>query len=290
MITKDDFRYYDLRRGVRSREIDLIFPGWNCGDERIAVLSPHDDDGILGAGYAILAALANGGEVYIFIFCDGRAGYSFPEDKDGIVERRREETSAAYRILGIQKGHIVRFDYPDFSLAFSIGWIMPGGGEGTISRVLPALRKLKITRLLIANGYREHIDHEAVSKVGGFDGPQVGDSILVDWGAPVKIKSFLEYPVWGDFSPEDALISGSDLRVRGNRAIKATSIVEETIASGLKEFRSQERVIEGLLRAREGRRREDGYIEVYLAFDPRPALDYSPYHRAIESIDGKFFV
>ncbi|MDP2952382.1 MAG: hypothetical protein Q8O76_03600, partial [Chloroflexota bacterium] len=60
--------------------------------------------------------------------------------------------------------------------------------------------------------------------------------------------------------------------------------VEETIQKAIREFRSQERVIEGLIEARKGRRRGEGVIEGYLAFDPRPSLDYAPYHDAISAI------
>lgn len=45
-------------------QVCLLFPGWEAEDEHVAVISPHDDDGLLGAGYAILAALANEAEVY----------------------------------------------------------------------------------------------------------------------------------------------------------------------------------------------------------------------------------
>ena len=104
------------------------------------VFSPHDDDGILGAGYAILAALANGAQVYVAIFCDGWAGYSTPEESATIVEQRRRETVAAYGALGIPEEHIVRFDYPDLSLWSWLGWHLPGCARGTNARVLPWMR------------------------------------------------------------------------------------------------------------------------------------------------------
>lgn len=45
-------------------QVCLLFPGWEAEDEHVAVISAHDDDGLLGAGYAILAVLANEAEVY----------------------------------------------------------------------------------------------------------------------------------------------------------------------------------------------------------------------------------
>jgi hypothetical protein len=140
--------------------------------------------------------------------------------------------------------------------------------------------------MLLPNGYREHIDHEAAYRAGAYDGPQVGDAVLADWGLAPAVKSYLVYPVWGDFSPEDALVTGSPPFLRGNRAILADAAVEEAIALSIAEFRSQVRVIEGIMAARRGRRHGDKAIEVYQALDPRPALDYGPYHAAVDEIDG----
>ncbi|MGQ9625324.1 MAG: PIG-L deacetylase family protein [Anaerolineae bacterium] len=284
MHGKGDFTYFDLERRTRSDDISLLFPGWKAGDERIAVLCPHDDDGLLGAGYAILAAQANGAQVYIFIFCNGCGGYSTVEEKDTIVEVRRKETPAAYSELGISEENIVRFDYPDFSLEPNIGWLMPWGGEGSVSANLKALRRMKITRVLVPNGYREHMDHEAACRIGAYDSPQVGDNILADWGLAPPVRSCLQYAVWGDFSPEDAIVCGRDLSLRANRAILASLQVEETIERGIRKFRSQSKVIEGLIAARKSRRNERGVLELYLAFDPRPPLNYGPYHEAIRKI------
>jgi len=281
----EPFAYIDLRRRVRSDQIDLLFPGWQGEDERVLVLCPHDDDGVLGAGYALLAALANGAAVHVAIFCDGWAGYSRPEDEAAIVARRRQETLAAYAALGIAEGRIHRFDYPDFSVWPWLGWKLPGGQEGTTGRTLPVLRRLRPTRLLVPNGYREHIDHEATFRVGAYDGPQVGDAILAKLGLADPIRSFLQYAVWGDFSPEDALTAGAPLDLRANRAILAPRAVEEQIGQAITLFASQSQVISGVLAARQRNRvRREHALELYLAFDPRPPLDYEPYHRLISDI------
>ena len=286
MLTSSDFTYYDLRKGLRSYSIELLFPNWQEGEERVMILCPHDDDGLLGAGYAILAALTNGAEVYLAIFCDGWAGYSTPEEAATIVERRREETVAAYGTLGVLEDHILRFDYPDFGLWPWLGWRLPGGQEGTTAKTLPAFRELGITRLLVPNGYREHIDHEATYRIGAYDGPQVGDAILADLGIAGPVCSYLQYAVWGDFSPEDALVTGSSTRLRANRAIAAKLVVEEKIRAAIRKFQSQQQVIAGILDARQRNRVRDGRaLEIYLAFDPRPPLDYEPYHQMIEAIE-----
>jgi len=286
-MTYGSFVYYDLDKERRSTDISLIFEDWSGGDERIAVLSPHDDDALLGAGYLLLAAISEGCEPYILIFCDGRGGYSSIDERDRIVSIRRVESTNAYEKIGVKKENIIRFDYPDFSLKPNIGWVLPEGREGTTIKTIKTLREIKPTRLLIPNEYREHMDHEALSYIGSYDGPQVGDAILVDVAKPFRIRGFLKYSVWGDFSPEDALLAGRNPALRGNVAIKAEREVEEKIIQALKEFRSQRKIIDQLVKKRSERIVNGSYIEVYLKFNPRPSIKYEEYKRKILEIDQK---
>jgi LmbE family N-acetylglucosaminyl deacetylase len=283
----EDFAYYDLRRRTATNAIDTLFPGWRPGDERVVVFSPHDDDALIGAGYLILAARANGGEVSVVIFCDGRAGYSDAGQRGTIVETRRRETASAFERAGITRESTLRLDYADFSAWSRMGWQLPGGQAGSFAATLPYLRSIRATRVLVPNGYREHADHEAVARIGAYDVPQVGDPILVDWGRPSPIRSLLEYAVWSDFGPEDSLVAGAPPDVRANRAIAAPGEAEAAIAEALREFRSQLRIIDRLLESRPSRRLADGrYLEAYRWFDPRPHLDYQPYVSAVEAIEA----
>ena len=86
MASCDRFAYYDLERSEAGEDIALLFPGWQPGDERVVVLSPHDDDGLLGAGYAVQAAEANEGAAYLLILCDGSAGYSTTSQRRACAE------------------------------------------------------------------------------------------------------------------------------------------------------------------------------------------------------------
>ncbi len=278
------FIFYDLRRGLGSRDIALLFPAWRGAAERLLVLSPHDDDALLGAGYAIAAALEQGAQVNVAIFCDGSAGYSRPEDKETIVATRRRETINAFQVLGLEQERIFYLGYPDFSLVSYIGWKLSSGREGTLRPVISLMRRLGITRLLIPNGYREHLDHEAAYDIGRYDGVQAGDPVGADWGAPTPVRNVLQYAVWGDFAPEDVLLAGGDPRIRANRAIVAPYAVEEKIALALKEWRSQGQIIEGLLAARRERDCGIGMMELYMALDPRPKLDYGPYRPLLRAL------
>jgi hypothetical protein len=278
------YRFYDLRAGRGGEEIDTLFPGWRTGDERLMVLSPHDDDALLGAGYAIAAAEAHGAEAHVCIYCDGSAGYSVPEDRERIVEVRREETYAAYALLGLGRERVHRLELPDFSANQHLGYRLPGGGYGVLHALLPLLRSVRVTRLLVPNGYREHLDHEATYDSGRYDGVQAGDPVLVDLGAPVPLRSAAVYAVWGDLSPEDALVHGAPVDIRANRAIVADYAVEQTVSRALAAWRSQAQIIEGLLAERRERDCGLGMLELYTAFDPRPRLDYAPYVRLVRRL------
>jgi LmbE family N-acetylglucosaminyl deacetylase len=280
------FTYFDLQRMASDSDISMLFPGWQPGDERLVILSPHDDDALLGASYLTLAAQANGGKAYLLILCDGSAGYSAPEEKDNIVATRRAETLAAYQILGLDSDHILRYEYPDFSLNAYLGRRLPDGSTGTMQRILPDLRRLRPTRLLVPNGYGEHWDHDATAQIGRYDGPQIGDPVLADLGFAPPVRSMLQYAVWGDLSPQDALVHGRPVSLRADRALLAPAWVEERVARALREFRSQAQVIRGLMAAREARRHGRRWLEVYLTFEPRATLDYQPYHTALQRIEA----
>ncbi|HHT11498.1 MAG TPA: PIG-L family deacetylase [Atribacter sp.] len=286
-MRKEDFIFYNLRSGQKGNDINIIFPGWKPHDERVVVFSPHDDDGILGPGSLIQGIPLFGGDVHIIIFCNGSGGYSVIEQKYIITALRSRETARAYNVLGIKEEKIHRLEYDDYSVFPFIGHKLPGGEEGTFRKIMPLLRKLKITRVLVPNGYREHLDHTATYMVGAFDTPQIGDPVMVDWGQTEPIRSILQYAVWSDFSPEDAMVEGVDTEIRANRALKAPIEAEKNILKAMEEYQTQAKIISGLLKAREERIISKNQVaEVFLSFEPRPRCEYKKYIHQIEKIDN----
>lgn len=267
------FRYLDLSTGQESKSPELLFPAWSGPQERITVFSPHDDDALLGAGYLLLAMLTEGAALDLIIFCDGRAGYSRPQERESIIARRREETLSAYQHLGIKPSSLHRLDLPDFSLPHYLGWKLPHGAEGLFARLIPLLRRLRPTRLILPNGWREHLDHTAVYLAGLFFGPQVGDAVLADWGQAPAVQSALVYSVWNDFPPSRA----GDRGPRADRAIVAPAEVETRVQQGLHQFASQAEIISGLIQNRRGRVNQDQALELYQTIELRPRLDYRLY-------------
>ncbi|HBN84884.1 MAG TPA: PIG-L family deacetylase [Clostridiales bacterium] len=270
------FKIIDTNKGVGRQDINLLFPGWEEGKEKLAVFSPHDDDALIGASYAMKTVQENQGEVYVFIFCNGNAGYSHIDQKDTVVNVRKEETVLAYSKLGIPKENIIRFDWNDFDAIRYLGREKDEDDQGSFQKVITILRNIGITRLLVPNHHKEHMDHTAVHLIGSYHAPQAGDPIVVDWGDPLPVKSVAEYSVWADFSPLDALSEKRTLRA--NRILLVEATVEENVRQAITEYRSQGKIIADLIASRDNRRLETGfYMELYILFDPRPKLDYTPY-------------
>ncbi|MGI6237082.1 MAG: PIG-L deacetylase family protein [Candidatus Excrementavichristensenella sp.] len=265
--------------------LEILFPGWDGGNERLLVYSPHDDDAIIGAGYAMRAALDDGAEVHIIIVCSGNCGYSTPDQKATIVETRRKETLECYKAFGIPEENIIFMGYSDFSALNYIGWNIGPGREGHFRRSVTEIRKRRITRMLVPNHYHEHVDHIAAYMMGAYDAPQVGDAHTVDWAEPHAVISTAQYSVWAELDPEDALLHHRDPKLRGDTVLIANGEVEREVQEGLEKFVSQTEIIADLMIQRKMRRLADGrYIEVYLRIDPRPKLDFEPYKRFIENL------
>lgn len=281
-----DFKYYDVNAKTVSSDINAIFSNFG-EDEVVAIMSPHDDDAIIGTGYAMLAAQAAGAEVYVVIFCKGDAGYSTVEEKDTIVGVRERETVECYKRLGIPADHILGLGFPDFSAFCNIGWEKADGSFGDMPAILKFLRNKKVTRVLVPNHHREHIDHTAAHIMSSFDVPQAGDAALVDHGTPHAVRSVLEYSVWADLDPTDALVEGRERGLRANRIISVSADVEEKISYAVSAYVSQGEIIKGLINSRlERKTAADRYLEVYLTLDCRPKINLRPYVSFVEALDA----
>lgn len=278
------FSYCNLNNPSLTQDINVLFPNFGK-DEVLAVMSPHDDDAILGAGYAMLAAQQAGADVYVVIFCRGDAGYSTVAEKNTIEAVRCKETFDCYARLGIPEDHILRMDFPDFSAISNIGWQKADGTPGQMPRLLRFFRDKKVTRIMIPNHYHEHIDHLAVHIMTSYDTPQAGDSALVDNGTPHAIRSAVEYSVWAELAPEDALVHGRSSDMRANRLIVASDDVEEKIDKAIEAYVSQELIIQNLVTSRRERKTASGdFVEVYLTMDCRPKINLKPYISCVDAM------
>ena len=96
-------------------------------------VSPHDDDLCIGAGLFMQAAIREGVTVQVLIVTDGCMGYCRLEDRDRIVDIRRQETYESFAILGVPQDHIHYVGYPDGGLVPFIGRRKAQSGEDAIA-------------------------------------------------------------------------------------------------------------------------------------------------------------
>lgn len=263
--------FIDFARLRRSQKIDLFFPGWKKG-EKVAFLSPHDDDVVLGAGYLLNAVKESGGIPLVFIFCKGDAGYSAAEDKNTIVKTRKKETIRAYEKLGVREGNLFNTDIPDFSLPPYVNRNLPRG-KGLFEEQIRFFRKERVSRVVFASGFYEHWDHTAVYHMGIYTSPQAGDPILADLGEPFAPMSYYVYSVWGDFEPEK---SGPDA-IRADKGILADREQENMVREAIQAFSSQKKIFQTIVSHREKRKSEQGYLELYKTIAVRGQTDFGLY-------------
>jgi LmbE family N-acetylglucosaminyl deacetylase len=236
--------FVDFRLLRKSKNIDILFPEWKEG-ETVAFLSPHDDDVLLGAGYLLKATVENNGNPLLLIFCSGDAGYSIPEEKDIITQRRKQEAMQAYGMLGVKEESIHYFDIPDFSLMPLVNRNLQQE-KGLFEEQVKIFREQKVSRVVFSSGFFEHWDHTAVYNMGIYTSPQAGDPILADIGEPFGAISHYIYSVWGDFEP----IQPGDTGIRADKGTLADEKTEEEIRSSIRCFESQKKIFKNIVEYR----------------------------------------
>ena len=65
----------------------------------VAVISPHDDDGVIGCGGLINELYKNKIDVHVIILTDGSLGYSDINQKSDIISTRKKESKKAYNSI-----------------------------------------------------------------------------------------------------------------------------------------------------------------------------------------------
>ena len=76
---------------------------------------------------------------------------------------------------------------------------------------------------------------------------------------------------------------GRPAALRANRLLLAGAEVEDAVDHAVAAYSSQAKIIESLVEARRERCTKDGrFVEVYIEFDCRPKLDFSPYRTWVE--------
>lgn len=214
------FRFTRLADGEKQRTGDLgeWIGSANVADECWMFVAPHDDDLCIGAGLLMQAAAKAGVDVRATIVTDGCLGYCRPEDAEGIVEIRRDETMESFRVLGIDAENIAYLGFPDGGLTPFIGRKRfqgdgpeTSGYTGLQNSFTSALREFRPARVFVPSPTDLHPDHRITHSELMISLFHAHGAIWPELGAPIiDVPQVYELAVYCDFSEAPNLEIVSD--------------------------------------------------------------------------------
>jgi LmbE family N-acetylglucosaminyl deacetylase len=181
---------------------------WQGKKERFLMISPHDDDAVLGAGLLIQLAKRENVPVHILIVTDGRMGYCSEDEKDSIAEIRREESYKCYQSLGIPKKNIIWLGFPDCQLNAYRGRepakpnepLAISGYTGLQNAFTYHLRKIKPTQCFLPTWNDLHPDHRIIYEELLISLFHAAGNIWPEIGKPLSNVPYVHtYAVYCDF-------------------------------------------------------------------------------------------
>lgn len=180
-------------------------------------VSPHDDDLCIGAGLLMQAAVQAGVEVQVVIVTDGCLGYCGSEQKDDIIEIRREETLRSFEVLGIPNAQVNFLGFPDGGLTSFIGRRPAVAGEPTVgdytglqNAFTHALRDLRPSRVFVPTKMDLHPDHQITHNELMISLFHASGKIWPELGDPLDVPLVHEIAVYCDFPSDPHLEVAGD--------------------------------------------------------------------------------
>lgn len=172
-------------------------------------VSPHDDDLCIGAGLLMQAAVQAGVEVQVVIVTDGCLGYCGSEQKDDIIQIRRDETIRSFEVLGIPSEQVNFLGFPDGGLTRFIGRRPAQPGEPTVgdytglqNAFTHSLREFRPSRVFVPTKMDLHPDHQITHNELMISLFHASGKIWPELGDPLDVPMVHEMAVYCDF-PSD---------------------------------------------------------------------------------------
>lgn len=214
------------RGAQRTTSLAEAMGGADLATETWLFVSPHDDDLCIGAGLLMQAAVRQGAQVHVLIVTDGCMGYCRLEDREQIIQIRRDETLESFALLGIPSSQVHYIGYPDGGLVPLIGRRKARSGEEAIAGYVGLqnaltyhLRQLRPTRVYVPTHTDLHPDHRithselmiSVFHAAGAIWPELGEPLA----APPSVG---ELAVYCDFAEPP------NLEIIGDAAVFQTKL------------------------------------------------------------------
>lgn len=162
--------YRRTKQGMNITEnLSDLYTTWKKEEETWLFIGPHDDDIVLGAGLMLQAALREGVDVHALITTDGRMGYCHLDQKDKIIDIRKQETLDSFKILGLPEDKVYYANFPDCDTNSFIGRRRAKEGDPAIeghtglqNAFTYYLRKVNPKRIFLPTGADLHPDHKII--------------------------------------------------------------------------------------------------------------------------------
>jgi len=262
MRQKFDFvRLVGEERRVGSKLAD-VSRHWQGKKERFLVISPHDDDAVLGAGLLIQLAKRENVPIHIMIVTDGSMGYCNIKERDTIAEIRRGETFECYQSLGVSKANIIWLGFPDCQISNFRGrrstepdnrtfdqaqdGLAIGGYVGLQNSFTYYLRKIRPTQCFLPTHNDLHPDHRIVYEEFLISLFHSAGNIWPELGRPLgKVPYVHTYAVYCDFAVAPTLrmrtpMSYLDKKLKAIAAFRSqkqiSSLIENVRHCGPEEY------------------------------------------------------
>ncbi len=206
-----------------SKTLDNIFKNWRGSEnEHILFVVPHDDDVIIGGALIIQKALEEGVKVSVLITTDGSMGYCTEEQRNKIVDIRRNETLKGLEVLGVKNAKWLNF--PDCNTGNFVGRRVAVAGDpcvidgctGIENAYTYNIRKTEPTRIFVPAGSDLNMDHKVVYDELLMSIFHATGTIWPNLGEPLKwLPDVYEMAVYCDFEKEPNIkITGDDVALQ----------------------------------------------------------------------------
>ncbi len=200
----------DAARKTQYQNLAAAMESDNPARETWLFVAPHDDDLCLSSGLLMQQAVAEGINVQVLVVTDGRMGYCTLEQRDSIVDIRRNETHESFAVLGVPKESIHSLGYPDGGLAPLCGRrkALPDdevkaieGYVGLQNGFTYHLRKARPTRVFVPTSADLHPDHQVTHNelmiclfhAAGTIWPELGEP-LADVPKVYELAVYCDFP------------------------------------------------------------------------------------------------
>jgi LmbE family N-acetylglucosaminyl deacetylase len=215
------FRFTRLHDGqkIRSEKVQEVLRFPDAAQERWLFVSPHDDDVAIGGAMWVDAAVLAGVHIEVLIVTDGRMGYCSAEERESIVQIRKEETYKSFELLGVGRKHVEYIGYPDGGLYDVQGRREARGGGMAIAGFVGLqnamtwhLRRVRPTRLFIPSSADLHPDHRITYQELMISIFHANGAIWPELGKPTaKVPTVYDMAVYCDFAePPNLELRGDD--------------------------------------------------------------------------------